>query len=49
MIRTWGTPRTEEGLKNHVELVDMLGIADLEKGLPILCILLAIDVARVFF
>ncbi|CAH9145164.1 unnamed protein product [Cuscuta epithymum] len=31
-IRHWGDKRTEPGLKNHVELVKLLGIADLEKG-----------------
>uniref|UniRef100_A0A7N0TB20 serine--tRNA ligase n=1 Tax=Kalanchoe fedtschenkoi TaxID=63787 RepID=A0A7N0TB20_KALFE len=32
VVRTWGEKREEEGLKNHVELVDLLGIADLIKG-----------------
>ncbi|KAL9670135.1 hypothetical protein QQ045_007686 [Rhodiola kirilowii] len=32
VVRTWGKKRAEEGLKNHVELVDLLGIADLIKG-----------------
>ncbi|CAH9087244.1 unnamed protein product [Cuscuta europaea] len=32
IIRHWGDKRTEPGLKNHVELVKLLGIADLEKG-----------------
>ena len=30
--RTWGTPRDETGLPNHVDLVAMLDIVDLEKG-----------------
>ena len=30
--RTWGTPREETGLPNHVDLVAMLDIVDLEKG-----------------
>ncbi|KAL9668611.1 hypothetical protein QQ045_006148 [Rhodiola kirilowii] len=32
VVRTWGEKREEEGLKNHVEHVDLLGIADLIKG-----------------
>eukprot|EP00249_Psilotum_nudum_P013410 c24313_g1_i1 orf=192-1334(+) len=32
VITTWGTRREEEGLKNHVDLVELLGIADLVKG-----------------
>ncbi|CAM8997364.1 unnamed protein product [Rhodiola kirilowii] len=32
VVRTWGKKRAEEGLNNHVELVDLLGIADLIKG-----------------
>jgi seryl-tRNA synthetase len=28
----WGTPRDEVGLPNHVDLVGMLDIVDLEKG-----------------
>ncbi|CAM8906148.1 unnamed protein product [Rhodiola kirilowii] len=32
VVRTWGEKREEEGLKYHVELVDLLGIADLIKG-----------------
>ncbi|CAI5936727.1 unnamed protein product [Closterium sp. NIES-65] len=33
VIRTWGEPRTDEGVKrNHVDLVHMLDIADLERG-----------------
>ncbi|XP_044498010.1 serine--tRNA ligase-like [Mangifera indica] len=32
VIRTWGEKRMEPKLKNHVELVELLGIADLKKG-----------------
>uniref|UniRef100_A0A2P2JQ07 serine--tRNA ligase n=1 Tax=Rhizophora mucronata TaxID=61149 RepID=A0A2P2JQ07_RHIMU len=32
VIRTWGEKRQEPKLRNHVELVELLGIADLEKG-----------------
>ncbi|CAN6449454.1 unnamed protein product [Victoria cruziana] len=32
VIRTWGEKRTDVKLKNHVELVQLLGIADLNKG-----------------
>ena len=32
VIRSWGEKRMEPKLKNHVELVKLLGIADLEKG-----------------
>uniref|UniRef100_A0A7N0VCI3 serine--tRNA ligase n=1 Tax=Kalanchoe fedtschenkoi TaxID=63787 RepID=A0A7N0VCI3_KALFE len=32
VVRRWGEKREEEGLKNHVELVDLLDIADLVKG-----------------
>ncbi|KAJ0013563.1 hypothetical protein Pint_19897 [Pistacia integerrima] len=32
VIRTWGEKRLEPKLKNHVELVELLGIADLKKG-----------------
>lgn len=33
MIRSWvGEKRQETKLKNHVELVELLGIADLKKG-----------------
>ncbi|KAL6531537.1 hypothetical protein OROMI_027900 [Orobanche minor] len=31
IIRSWGEKRTEPKLKNHVELVELLGIADLKK------------------
>ena len=32
MERTWGEPRLETGLPNHVDLVHMLDLVDLEKG-----------------
>nr|GEY01764.1 serine--tRNA ligase [Tanacetum cinerariifolium] len=32
VVRTWGEKRVEPKLKNHVELVELLGIADLKKG-----------------
>ncbi|KNA19956.1 hypothetical protein SOVF_056730 isoform B [Spinacia oleracea] len=32
VIRTWGEKRTESKLKNHVELVELLGIVDTKKG-----------------
>lgn len=32
VVRTWGTPREEAGLINHVDLVHRLGIAELEAG-----------------
>ncbi|KAL3838171.1 hypothetical protein ACJIZ3_022762 [Penstemon smallii] len=32
IVRSWGEKRTEAKLKNHVELVELLGIADLKKG-----------------
>ncbi|KAL0401425.1 UNVERIFIED_CONTAM: Serine--tRNA ligase [Sesamum latifolium] len=32
IIRSWGEKRTEPKLKNHVELVELLGIADIKKG-----------------
>ncbi|GER43582.1 serine--tRNA ligase [Striga asiatica] len=32
IIKSWGEKRTEPKLKNHVELVELLGIADLKKG-----------------
>ncbi|XP_019194762.1 PREDICTED: serine--tRNA ligase-like isoform X1 [Ipomoea nil] len=35
IIRQWGDKRTESGLKNHVDLVKLLGIADLDKGAKI--------------
>ena len=48
VVKTWGTPREEPELLNHVDLVAKLGIADLEKGtavagagLPLFCMYLA--------
>ncbi|WCJ40044.1 Serine--tRNA ligase cytoplasmic [Euphorbia peplus] len=32
IVRTWGEKRLERNLKNHVDLVDLLGIADIKKG-----------------
>ncbi|GMN43826.1 hypothetical protein TIFTF001_013026 [Ficus carica] len=32
VIRSWGEKRVEPKLKNHVELVELLGIADTKKG-----------------
>nr|DAD33614.1 TPA_asm: hypothetical protein HUJ06_012465 [Nelumbo nucifera] len=32
VIRSWGEKREEPKLKNHVELVELLGIADMKKG-----------------
>ncbi|KAK4715850.1 hypothetical protein R3W88_014188 [Solanum pinnatisectum] len=32
IVRSWGKKRTEQGLKNHVDLVKDLGIADIAKG-----------------
>lgn len=32
IVKTWGTRREEDGLKNHVDLVQLLDIADLEAG-----------------
>eukprot|EP00246_Nothoceros_aenigmaticus_P018257 TRINITY_DN9480_c0_g2_i1.p1 TRINITY_DN9480_c0_g2~~TRINITY_DN9480_c0_g2_i1.p1 ORF type:complete len:444 (+),score=99.70 TRINITY_DN9480_c0_g2_i1:122-1453(+) len=32
VVTTWGTKREEKNLKNHVDLVEDLGIADLKKG-----------------
>ncbi|KAJ7973373.1 serine--tRNA ligase-like [Quillaja saponaria] len=32
VIRSWGEKRVEPKLKNHVDLVELLGIADLKKG-----------------
>ncbi|XP_009784692.1 serine--tRNA ligase-like [Nicotiana tabacum] len=32
IVRSWGEKRTEKGLKNHVDLVELLGIADIKKG-----------------
>lgn len=33
MVRTWGEKRMEPKLKNHVDLVELLGIADTVKGI----------------
>lgn len=35
IVRTWGEKRMEPKLKNHVELVELLGIADLKRGADI--------------
>lgn len=32
VLRSWGEKRSELKLKNHVELVELLGIADMKKG-----------------
>ncbi|KAK1361126.1 Serine--tRNA ligase [Heracleum sosnowskyi] len=32
IIRSWGEKRSEKNLKSHVDLVELLGIADLKKG-----------------
>lgn len=32
VVREWGAKRTEDKLKSHVDLVELLGIADLKKG-----------------
>jgi seryl-tRNA synthetase len=32
VIRTWGEKRVEQNLKNHVDLVELLGIADIKRG-----------------
>ncbi|CAK9167983.1 unnamed protein product [Ilex paraguariensis] len=32
IIRSWGETRSEPKLKNHVDLVELLGIADIKKG-----------------
>lgn len=32
VVKTWGQPREEEKLHNHVAMVQMLDIADLESG-----------------
>ncbi|WCJ40032.1 Serine--tRNA ligase cytoplasmic [Euphorbia peplus] len=32
IVRTWGEKRSETKLKNHVDLVELLGIADIKKG-----------------
>lgn len=33
IIRSWGPKRVAPKLKNHVELVELLGIADTKKGI----------------
>lgn len=33
VIRVWGEKRSGPKLKNHVELVELLGIADTKKGM----------------
>lgn len=38
VVRTWGTPRDQSGLVNHVDLVNKLGIVDLEAGNKVLLI-----------
>ncbi|KAM4119201.1 serine--tRNA ligase [Castanea sativa] len=35
VVRSWGEKRLEPKLKNHVDLVELLGIADLKKGADI--------------
>lgn len=45
MIRTWGEKRVEPKLKNHVELVELLGLVDMKKGkiflhIKVVCIIL---------
>lgn len=32
VVRTWGEAREEDGLKNHVDLVLLLDLVDLEAG-----------------
>jgi seryl-tRNA synthetase len=32
IVRTYGEPREEDGLRNHVDLVQLLDIVDLEAG-----------------
>ncbi len=32
VVKTYGEPREEDGLRNHVDLVQMLDIVDLEAG-----------------
>jgi len=32
VVRSWGEKRVEPKLKNHVDLVELLGIADTKKG-----------------
>lgn len=35
VVRTWGQPGEEADLHNHVDLVEMLDIVDLDKGVSI--------------
>lgn len=35
MVRVWGQPGEEADLHNHVDLVEMLDIVDLDKGVSI--------------
>jgi seryl-tRNA synthetase len=35
VVRSWGEKKLEPKLKNHVELVELLGIADLKKGIKL--------------
>lgn len=35
VVRTWGQQREEADLRNHVDLVEMLDIVDLDKGVSI--------------
>ncbi|CAN0909868.1 Serine--tRNA ligase, cytoplasmic [Linum grandiflorum] len=35
VVRVWGEKRTDKKLKSHVDLVELLGIADLKKGADI--------------
>lgn len=35
VVRTWGDRREEADLHNHVDLVEMLDIVDLDKGTAI--------------
>jgi hypothetical protein len=32
VVKKWGEERHEEKLYNHVDLIEMLGIADVDKG-----------------
>lgn len=42
VIRTWGERRLEGKLKNHVDLVKLLDIVDLEKGILLFGVFFAI-------
>jgi hypothetical protein len=44
VIRTVGERRTEDNLKSHVDLVEMLDIVNLEKGLSLFNYLLLTDI-----